>query len=90
VAEDKLQVTNASTQLLRTLQRKVQTRVTLKVNFRIKDENLPLVKIVTDMQEYDCTIEVPHLISSLYGFALTMNKHDSTDQNSPPFQSNVD
>ena len=24
-----------------------------------------------------------------YGFALTMNKHDSTDQNGPPIQSNV-
>ena len=38
---------------------------------------------------YDCSIEVPHQITSLYGFALTMNKHDSTDQNDPPIQRNV-
>ena len=57
--------------------------MTLKVKFHIVDETLSLVKIVTDMQVYDCSIEVPCLITRLYGFALTMNRHDSTDQNRP-------
>ena len=52
--------------------------MTLIVKFHIEDETFSIVKIVTDMQEYDCAIEVPRLITSLYGFALTMNKHDST------------
>ena len=63
--------------------------MTLKVKFHIVDETLAPVKIVTDMQEYDCAIKVPCLITSLYGFALTMNKHDSTEQNGPLFQSKV-
>ena len=63
--------------------------MTLKVKFHTVDKTLSHVKIVTDMQVYDSSIEVPHQITSLYGFALTMNKHDSTDQNGPPIQSNV-
>ena len=63
--------------------------MTLKVKFHTVDKTLSHVKIVTDMQVYDCSIEVPHQITSLYGFALTMNKHDSTDQNDPPIQRNV-
>lgn len=83
IPEGKLQVTNASTQLKRKLLIKVQIRVTLKIKFHIVDETLSLVKIMTDMQVYDCSIEAPRLIASLYRFALTMNRYDSTDQNGP-------
>ena len=58
--------------------------MTLIVKFYIEGKTFSIVKIVTDMQEYDCAIEVPRPITSLYGFALTMNKYDSTaDQNGP-------
>ena len=72
--EAKLQVTNAYTQLKRKLQLKVQKHVTLIVKFRIEDKTSSIVKIVTDMQLYDCSIEVPLLITSLYNLPLFIRK----------------
>ena len=48
--------------------------MTLIVKFHIKDETFSIVKIVTDRQVYDCSIEVPLLNTSLYGFSLVMSK----------------
>ena len=48
--------------------------MTLIVKFHIKDKTLSIVKIVTDMQVYDYSIEVPLLITSLYGFSLVISK----------------
>ena len=48
--------------------------MTLIVKFHIEDENFSMVKIVTDMQVYDCTIKAPLLITSLYGFSLVISK----------------
>ena len=52
----------------------IQTHVTLIVKFHIEDKNFSIVKIVTDMQVYDCSIEVPLLITRLYGFSLVVSK----------------
>ena len=48
--------------------------MTVIVKFHIEDETFSMVKIVTDMQVYDCSIEVPLLITSLYGFSLFIRK----------------
>ena len=45
----------------RKLRIKVKTHVTLIVKFHIEDETFSIVKIVTDTQAYDCSIEVPLL-----------------------------
>ena len=42
------------------------------VKFHIEGERSSIVKVVTDMQVYDCSIEVPLLITSLYGFSLVV------------------
>ena len=48
--------------------------MTLIVKFHIEDKNFSIVKIVTDMQVYDCSMEVPLLITSLYDFSLVVSK----------------
>ena len=48
--------------------------MTLIVKFHIEDENFSIVKIVTDMQVYDCSIEVPLLITSFYFLSLDISK----------------
>ena len=48
--------------------------MTLIVKFHIKDETFSIVKIVTDRQVYDCSIEVPLLNTSLYHFSLVISK----------------
>ena len=48
--------------------------MTLIVKFHIEDETFPIVKIVRDMQVYDCSIEVSLFIASLYGFSLVISK----------------
>ena len=48
--------------------------MTLAVKFHIEDETFSIVKILTDMQIYDCSIEVPILITNLYGFSLVISK----------------
>ena len=48
--------------------------MTLIVKFHIEDETFSIVKIVTNMQAYDCYIGVPLLITSLYGFSLVISK----------------
>ena len=48
--------------------------MTLIVKFHIEDETFSIVKIVTDMQVYDYSIEVPCLITSLYVFSLIISK----------------
>ena len=48
--------------------------MTLEVKFHIEDEPFSIVKILTDMQIYDCSIEVPILITNLYGFSLVISK----------------
>ena len=62
------------TQSKRKLQIKVQTHVTLIVKFHIKDKTFSIVKIVTNMQVYDCSIAVPLLITNHYGFSLVISK----------------
>ena len=48
--------------------------MTLIVKFHFEDNNFSIVKIVTDMQVYDCSIEFPLLITSLYSFSLVVSK----------------
>ena len=48
--------------------------MTLIVKFHIEDETFSIVKIVTYMQVYDCSIEVPLLITSLYFLSLVISK----------------
>ena len=48
--------------------------MTLAVKFHIEDETFSIVKILTDMQIYDCYIEVSLLITSLHGFSLVISK----------------
>ena len=48
--------------------------MTLIVKFHILDETFSIVKIVTDMQLYDCSIEVPLLITTIYVFSLVISK----------------
>ena len=60
IAEAKLQVTNAYTPLKRKLQLKVRkNNVTLIVIFHIEYKPFSIMKIVTDMQVYDYSIEAP-------------------------------
>ena len=48
--------------------------MTLIVKFHIEDETFSIVKIVTDMQENYCCIEVPLLTTSLYFLTLVISK----------------
>ena len=48
--------------------------MTLIVKFHIEDETFSIVKIVTDMQAYDCCIEVLLLTTSLYFLTLVISK----------------
>ena len=48
--------------------------MTLIVKFHIEDENFSIVKIVIDMQVYDCSTEVPLLITSFYFLSLDISK----------------
>ena len=48
--------------------------MTLIVKFHIEDETFSIEKIVTDKQVYDCSIEVPLLITNHYGFSLVISK----------------
>ena len=48
--------------------------MTLIVKFHIKDETFSIVKTVTNMQVYDCSITVPLLITNHYGFSLVISK----------------
>ena len=48
--------------------------MTLIVKFHIKDKTFSIVKIVTNMQVYDCSIADPLLITNHYGFSLVISK----------------
>ena len=48
--------------------------MTLIVKFHIEDETFSIEKIVTDKQVYDCSIEVPLLITNHYGFSFVISK----------------
>ena len=48
--------------------------MTLIVIFHIEDKPFSIMKIVIDMQVYDCSIEVPLLIKSLYSLSLFIRK----------------
>ena len=48
--------------------------MTLILIFHIEDKPFSIMKIVTNMQVYDCSIEVPLLITSLYNLSLFIRK----------------